>query len=128
MNVEHLALQVTDPVGMAQWYVVNLGMRIVRQDGKPPYGHFLADGSGRVVLEIYNNPKVPVPDYWSTDPVIVHLAFATKDIPAVRSRLVEAGATNEGEIQRTDLGDEVLMLRDPWGLPVQLVNRSKPMS
>lgn len=128
MNVEHLALQVTDPVGMAQWYVLNLGMRIVRRDGRPPYGHFLADGSGRVVLEIYNNPKAPVPDYFSTDPLIVHLAFTTDNIEGVRSRLVEAGAKDEGELQLTDLGDEVLMLRDPWGLPVQLVKRSKPMS
>jgi hypothetical protein len=38
-----------------------------------------------------------------------------------------AGATAEGEVVVTDGGDTMAMLRDPWGLAVQLVNRRERM-
>jgi hypothetical protein len=38
-----------------------------------------------------------------------------------------AGATAEGEVSVTPAGDEMAMLRDPWGLPVQLIKRRVPM-
>ena len=44
MRIEHFALNVADPVGMARWYVEHLRMRIARGGNEPPYGHFLADG------------------------------------------------------------------------------------
>ena len=37
--------------------------------------------------------------------------------PATRARLLAAGATAEGDVIKNDQGDEVAMLRDPWGLP-----------
>ena len=49
MDIEHLALNVPDPVGMAAWYVEHLGMRVLRKLDAAPFTHFLADGSGRVV-------------------------------------------------------------------------------
>ena len=125
--MEHAALQVEDPVGMAKWYADHLGLGVVRSAEKSPCAHFLADGLGRVVLEIYNNPKVGVPDYRATDPLIIHLAFEADDIEATRERLIKAGATHDSDIEVTPAGDKVTMLRDPWGLPLQLVKRAKPM-
>ncbi len=34
--------------------------------------HFLADGSGRVMLEMYNNPAATVPDYNAMHPLVLH--------------------------------------------------------
>ena len=127
MKVEHIAWQVADPLAAADWYVEHLGMRIVRDGGAPAHVRFLADETGRVLLEIYNNPAVDVPDYAAMDPLHLHLAFVVVDVAAERDRLVAAGATVVDAFKTTGAGDEMAMLRDPWGLPVQLMKRSEPM-
>jgi len=127
VKIEHTAYQVQDPVALAQWYVANLGLEIKRRQTVAPFGHFLADTGGTVMLEFYRQDHLPVPDYRSMDPLLLHLAFLADDVPAVRARLITAGATAEGEVIRSPVGDEVAMLRDPWGLPVQLIRRADPM-
>lgn len=127
MKIEHFALQVEDPVAMAAWWVRHLGMRVVRSAETPTFARFLADGSGRTLLEIYRNPKVGVPDYRATNPLEVHLALAVDDVGAAQEALLKAGATACGGVETTPAGDGLAMLRDPWGLPVQLVRRRQPM-
>ncbi len=55
------------------------------------------------------------------------MAFAAPDLAATRERLLSAGATAEGDVQTNPAGDRLAMLRDPWGLPLQLVSRREPM-
>jgi glyoxylase I family protein len=127
LNVEHVACNVTDPVAMAAWYVEHLGMRVVRKIQTPPYIHFLVDANGRAVIEIYSNPTAdPVPDYAKMHPMRFHLAFAAPDPDAARAALVAAGATFVDEQTLAD-GSRLLMLRDPWGLPLQLCKRTTPL-
>jgi catechol 2,3-dioxygenase-like lactoylglutathione lyase family enzyme len=127
LNVEHVACNVSDPVAMAAWYVEHLGMRVVRRVQTPPYIHFLADANGRAVIEIYTNPTAdPVPDYAAMHPMRFHLAFAAPDPDAARAALVAAGATFVDEQTLAD-GSRLLMLRDPWGLPLQLCRRVTPL-
>ncbi len=126
MKIEHVAYVVTEPVAVAQWYVEHLALRVVRQTGAPTWTHFLADAAG-TIIEIYNNPKVVVPDYPSMDPLLLHLAFAVDDVSGTRHRLLAAGCTAVGEIEVTAAGDELAMLRDPWGFAIQLVKRAVPM-
>jgi glyoxylase I family protein len=127
VKIEHVAYQVADPVGLAEWYVEHLGMTVKRSQSTAPFGHFLADDGDAVMLEFYHHPRVPVPDYRETDPLALHLAFQTDDVSHVRDRLIAAGATPEGDVQVTDAGDHVAMLRDPSGLALQLVQRAAPM-
>lgn len=127
MDIEHIAYQVSDPVAAGEWYVLHLGLRIVWTGGPPANGRFLADSSGHVMVEIYNNPKAPVPDYRSMDPVLLHLALEAEDVPAVRARLIAAGATAEGNVVRTPRGDVIAVVRDPWGFPLQLCHRARRM-
>jgi glyoxylase I family protein len=126
LNVEHLACNVSDPAAMAAWYVEHLGMRIVRRLPTAPHIHFLADASGRVVIEIYCNAADPVPDYASMHPLRFHVAFAADDPDAARAALVAAGATFVDEQTLAD-GSRLMMLRDPWGLAVQLCKRTTPL-
>src|SRR5215210_3168925 len=93
LNVEHFACNVADPNAMAAWYVEQLGMRIVRRVAAPPHVHFLADASGRVVIEIYSSAADPVPDYAAMHPMRFHLAFLADDPDAAKAALVEGGAT-----------------------------------
>ena len=127
MKIEHIGYQVSDPVKVAAWYVEHLGFRIMRQMEQSPWAHFLADDSGQVMIEIYSNPDVTMPDYPSMDPLMLHLAFVAEDIEGQRRRLLGAWATADGEIEETPAGDRVAMLRDPWGFPIQLCKRAEAM-
>jgi catechol 2,3-dioxygenase-like lactoylglutathione lyase family enzyme len=126
LNVEHVACNVSDPVAMAAWYVEHLGMRVVRRTAAPPHIHFLADAGGRAVIEIYNSGADAVPDYGSMHPMRFHLAFAAADPDAARGALVAAGAAFVDEQSLAD-GSRLVMLRDPWGLPLQLCARATPL-
>jgi glyoxylase I family protein len=128
MKLEHIGLNVSDPAAMAQWYEDNLGMRVVKKGTSGARAHFLADSAGQCILEVYNNPKALVPDYASMDPLVLHLAFSSNDVPGDFHRLIAAGALGHSEPAATSSGDELAMLRDPWGLAVQLAHRAKPMT
>jgi catechol 2,3-dioxygenase-like lactoylglutathione lyase family enzyme len=127
LKIEHVAYQVQDPAAFARWYTQHLGMTIKRVQSDPPYGHFLADDGDAVMLEVYHNPKVPVPDYPNIDPFLLHVAFGVLNVAETRDRLLAAGATAVGEVTVNPAGDHLAMLRDPWGLPVQLVSRAVRM-
>jgi len=126
MNIEHVAINVSDPVALADWYVRNLGMRIVRQVDGPPFTRFIADAAGRVVLEVYHQ-DAPVPDYASQHHFVFHVAFSTADVSGVRARLLAAGATPATDITHSPDGDVKSFLRDPWGVVIQLVRRGRPL-
>jgi catechol 2,3-dioxygenase-like lactoylglutathione lyase family enzyme len=126
MKIEHVALQVSEPAAAAEWYVANLGFCVRRAVDQPVVARFLADSSGVVMLELYNNPRVPVPAYGSMDPLLLHVAFVCDEVPATVERLLKAGATLVAAPALSG-GDELAMLRDPWGLAIQLVRRRHPM-
>jgi predicted enzyme related to lactoylglutathione lyase len=127
MRIEHLALNVSDPVNMAAWYARNMGWTIRRAETAPPFAQFIADSSGEVMLELYNNTAAAVPDYAGMNPLVLHVAFVCgPEIDAVRQRLLAAGAADAGGIIVTPLGDRLAMLRDPWGLAIQLCHRKNP--
>lgn len=126
MKLEHAALNVPDPQGTARWYAENLGLRVVKANDKAPYEHFLADEAG-MILEFYTNPAGELPDYAAMSPFTLHLAFTAPDLDADRERLLGAGATAAGEVTTTPAGDRLVFLRDPWGVSLQLVSRSRPL-
>jgi glyoxylase I family protein len=126
MKLEHVALQVADPVAMARWYEDHLGMRVVRESDAPGHARFVADDCGASVLELYAG-TLPVPDYGAMDPALLHVAFATEDVETTRERLIAAGASAVGDVVVTPAGDRFAMLRDPWGLPLQLAGRARPL-
>ena len=79
------------------------------------------------MLELYNNQPHAVPDYASMDPLMLNIAFMVDDVKGTCRKLVAAGATIASEITVTDSGDELAMLRDPWGVPIQFLKRAEPM-
>jgi glyoxylase I family protein len=127
IRLEHIAINVEDPVSMAKWYGHNLGMKVVRKGPPPVNMHFISDAGGNMMLEIYHNPSDAVPNYSSMDPLLLHIAFMVDDVKRVREKLIVAGATAVGEVTITPVGDELAMLRDPWGVAIQFVKRAKPM-
>ena len=128
MPIEHVALNVPDPVALADWYARHLGMAVVRAVDGPPFTRFLADDAGRTVLEVYGHTAAPVPDYPVQHPLVLHVAFTTSNVAADRDRLIAAGAASAGESTSTPSGDEMTFVRDPWGVVVQLVRRAAPLA
>ncbi|HIF01695.1 MAG: VOC family protein [Fuerstiella sp.] len=126
MKIEHTAFNVEEPVLMARWYVEHLRLTVKRRTTDAPYAHFLADDSGTVMIEIYGNKDAPLPDYRNMNPAEMHLAFVSSDVAADTQRLRNAGATVVADVHQLN-DDTFAMLRDPWGLPVQLVQRATSM-
>ena len=126
MKIEHVAWQVEHPHAAADWYIKHLGFVMKRKFYAPVPCCFLADSSGVMMIEIYRNPAIEVPDYASQDPRVLHLAFVSEDPDNDSNRLIEAGARLIERIE-ADNGDRIVMLRDPWHFPIQLCKRGEPM-
>ena len=125
MKFEHFALNVPDARAMSRWYVENLGLQVIRSREDSPYTHFLGDDTGRVFIELYTNPAATIPDYAGQHHLVVHLALYTLDSGADRIRLEKVGAKFTVEDTAPD-GTRLIMMRDPWGVALQLCQRGKP--
>lgn len=125
MKFEHFALNVPDARAMSLWYVTHLDFQIVRARTDAPYTHFLADQTGRVIAEFYTNPSAAIPDYAAGHPLVLHIALFTPDAGSTAQRLLAVGAKLFSDETMPD-GTRLMMLRDPWGLPLQLCQRAQP--
>jgi hypothetical protein len=126
MKLEHFALNVEEPLAMAEWYEQHLELQIIKQLKIAPFTSFLRDESGTIMIEVYKNPPDEVPPYRTMNPLLVHLAFVSEDPSADKRRLLEAGASFVSD-HLLDDGSRLVMMRDPWGLAVQLCKRARPM-
>lgn len=126
MKFEHFALNVPDPIAQARWYVQHVGFKVARSRPDAPFTHFLADETGRVIVELYSNPKATIPDYAAQHPLVFHFAIVSTDARADSARLQKAGATLFLEEPQPD-GSMLIMMRDPWNVPLQLCQRTNPM-
>jgi glyoxylase I family protein len=127
MKIEHIALNVPEPTKLVNWYVEHLAMRVARSNNDANETHFIVDEAGVAVLEVYNNPASPMPDYNAMNPLVFHIAFSVDDMEGTLRRLKEAGAEPVGAVNTTPAGDRLAFLRDPWGVPLQLAQRAKPL-
>jgi len=125
MKFEHYAINVEDAVAVADWYIENCGLSAALALEDAPFTRFLADETGRVFLEIYSNPDALMPDYSSMHHLQYHLAFATADAQAEEKRLIEAGCSLIEKLT-PEPGACLVMLRDPFGIPLQLCQRATP--
>ena len=125
MMFEHFALNVPETAAMAQWYVGHLGFKVVRRREDAPFTHFLADDTGRLVVELYTNPTAAITQFADSNPLTFHFAVATSAARSERERLERAGATFVLEDSLAD-GSILIMMRDPWGVPLQLCQRNQP--
>jgi catechol 2,3-dioxygenase-like lactoylglutathione lyase family enzyme len=122
MKIEHIAFNVPEPAAMAIWYQTWLGFQLKRALNDAAQTHFLADDTGEMMIEIYCNDSARVPCYAEQHPLELHLALVTADPETDRQRLCAAGARYVEEVRFAN-GSHLVMLRDPWGLPLQLCKR-----
>ncbi|WP_339655732.1 VOC family protein [uncultured Maribacter sp.] len=123
MTFEHFALNVVDINGVVNWYCTHLGLTIANQQKESPFMTFLADSTGRVVIEFYKREDELAEDYRNKHPLTFHVAFVSENADEDKKRLLNAGASYFEEILKED-GSHLVMLRDPWGMPLQLCQRT----
>lgn len=124
---EHIAFNVPDPVAMAAWYAKHLGMKIMRSGPAPTFTTFVADSGLRMMMELTHDARFPLFEPAKIHFTSIHLAFITPDMGRTQTELVSAGATVVDSLRKNPTGDEVLVLRDPWGLAIQFIRRVEPM-
>ncbi len=127
MRFEHFALNVEQPIKMAEWYCDHLGLHLVHEMEKPPFMRFLADDNDQVVMELYQNPNAPITNHAKNHHLVFHMAFESSNAEADKSRLIEAGATFIEE-KGPNEGTHLVMLRDPWGIALQICQRKNRLN
>ena len=127
LRPDHLELNIADTREKAKWYVENLGLKIVSQSDGPSYNIFISDADDNMMLELNQDSKSPMLEFEKIDYNSFHFAFLVPDIASIKDKLISAGAKLAEDIKKTANGDQVLMLRDPWGQAIQFVKRVKPM-
>ena len=128
MKIEHIGICVSNPIQMGNWYRENLGFRILRAEGSDTGGVvFLIDSEDKTVLELGRLPEIPPLDVRSFLPVQFHIAVECVEPLAEAQRLVAAGAKLVGESPRNSYPGEKILVRDPWGMTIQLLNRKEKL-
>ena len=127
MIFEHFALNVREPHKVKKWYVDHLDLKVVSEMTDPPHMIFLADDSDRVVCELYHNSDAPFIDFAAQHHLTFHIAFESISASSDRDRLLRAGCTLVEEVKKED-GSLLVMLRDPWGLALQICQRGERMN
>ncbi len=121
MKLEHVAIDVADPEAFKAWWCKNLGFRVSTNPG------FIMDDTGTMGLEVYRTGETPAaPDYASMNAMTFHVAFVSDDVKADVDRLVAAGAKLE-QLKLDSPAFHMAILRDPWGVAVQLCRRQNPI-
>ena len=124
--MEHTAIDVADPIAVADWWVKNLGFEITMQKDNDTHTTFIVDRTGRIALELYRAPDgTTPPDYHAMRPLQLHFAFLSDDVDADIARLTAAGATLV--VHEKAPGFDGAMLKDPSGISIQFVKRAKPV-
>jgi glyoxylase I family protein len=126
MVFEHFALNVKNPIDFVEWYISNCEMKIAKSIKVAPFTHFLSDSSGRTVVEVYSNPSAEIPNYNLMHPLEFHFAFTVENVDKIKEELISAGAKLVEDIKLAD-GSHLVMLRDPFGIPLQICKRAKPL-
>ena len=125
MRIEHIGFLVERPISMAKWWVENLGFKVLRQSGDDSYGVcFLREDNG-TTLELGNIPSERPLDLCALSPLQVHIAIDCEDTVNEAEKLISKGAVLLGESPLNESKHERLLLRDPCGAVIHLVNRAR---
>lgn len=123
MIFEHFAINVNNVATVVKWYISHLQLKVVSQQKVAPFMTFLADSGGRVILELYQRPDAMMTNFTTQHQLTFHLAFVSENAQKDSDRLQAEGATFVEEVHKED-GSHLVMLRDPWGMPLQLCERA----
>ena len=121
-HIEHIGFVITNPRAAADWYLKNLGFTILRKADDNSVA-FIQETQSGLIFELIGNPDIHPIDMDLTHPLQVHIAIKSDNLVADRQRLVDAGALFVMDCQTSDPDARVCILKDPFGLYLQLAQR-----
>jgi catechol 2,3-dioxygenase-like lactoylglutathione lyase family enzyme len=123
-EIEHIGITVEQPVEMANWYQEVLGFQIqfAGQDAEKGVA-FLTDANNKVMLEFGKIPNVTPLCKKIDHPLQLHIAIKSDDPDQEVEYLISKGATFIEKCPITRPGENLIVLRDPWGNSIQLAKR-----
>jgi catechol 2,3-dioxygenase-like lactoylglutathione lyase family enzyme len=123
MKAEHLGIYANDAVELSNWYIDNLGFKVVNKlekEGRPPI-FFLQGSQGGVVLEILptqlerGNRELSAPGF-------SHMGLVVDDFEKVELALRQKGILVEN-VRQTTNGWTIGYFKDPEGNQLELIYR-----
>lgn len=124
-EIEHIGIAVEKPIEMADWYHETLGFNIKfsAQDEEKEVA-FLTDSSDKVMFEFGKIPGVLPLTRGLSHHLQLHIALKSDDPDKDADYLVSKGAAFIEKCPIKRPGENLIVLRDPWGNTIQLVKRS----
>jgi catechol-2,3-dioxygenase len=122
MVFEHFAINAENIQEVVSWYVTDVGLEIVKGKKEPPFLTFLADSSGKVIMELYHRPDEVTTDFVNKHPLAFHVAFVSENTEKIKEITKRGCFFCRGSRERRR--EPLVMLRDPWGMPLQLCQRT----
>jgi len=122
MKIEHVGIYSQDTRALANWYVENLGLRVVRcleRQGRPPI-YFLAAGQG-AEIEILPTEESSA-DRTLNAQGLSHVGLLVDDFEATEDRCKDRGISLRG-IRDTSNGWRIGYIEDPDGNTLEIVHR-----
>jgi catechol 2,3-dioxygenase-like lactoylglutathione lyase family enzyme len=128
-EIEHIGIIVERPVEMGNWYRDVLGFNIKFSGEDETKGAaFITDANNKVMLEFGKVPNV-TPLCKKIDHCLqLHIALKSDDPDKEAEYLISKGAKFVEKCQIVKPGENIIVLRDPWGNSIQLAKRPQPIS
>ncbi|MCU0600587.1 MAG: VOC family protein [Desulfobacterales bacterium] len=123
-KIEHIGFVIANPCAAADWYAKHLGFTVLRKADNNSVA-FIQEPHCGLIFELIGNPEIHPIDSDLTHPLQVHLAFKSNGIETDIRRLSHAGASFVMHCQTPDPEAKVCILKDPFGLYIQLAQRKE---
>lgn len=128
MKIEHIGFIVPEPVSMGEWYSENFSLGVLRKLGNDEQGVvFLKDPESGTVLEFAKLKEIDPLPFRSLPDLQVHLAFESDNPLKTSGQLEKAGAEFIGESPKAEAENERFLLKDPWGMTIQIIKRKNSL-
>ena len=121
-GLEHMGFVVVNPGGAAGWYREHLGFKVLRTAPDGTVAFIQCPETG-LILELIGEGGLKAGAKDLTHPLQVHLAVRTDSFETDRDRLISAGAEFAMHCETDDPEAKVCVLKDPFGLYLQLAQR-----
>jgi glyoxalase family protein len=126
-GIHHVTAITRDPQRNIDFYVNNLGLRLVKltvnQDDPTSYHLYYGDKSGRpgTILTFFHWPNLPKGERGTSEVSSISFLVPRNSIEFWVARLRSQGINFDGPTSRFDDSEQVIALHDPDGLELELV-------
>jgi glyoxylase I family protein len=121
-GIEHIGFVIRNPGPAADWYHAHLGFAVLRKAEDNSVAFIREPGTG-LIFELIGSKDIRPVDADLSHPLQAHIAVKSDDLDADRQRLTDAGATFVMDCKTDDPDARVCILKDPFGLYLQLARR-----